>query len=93
MENDVQFLEEFMKKWIINKFRIKVLAEEDQQLAYVEFEKPILTMCDRDEKSKNFALTNICMWNKKLLHGDVYNVEGVIDNKGRIFITGYEVQA
>lgn len=91
--NTVEFMENFIKESIIKEFAAQMILAENKHLDYVKgLSDPFITMCENDEHSKKFVLTNIAYWEHVNLHGNIYNITGIITDNGRILINGYEVR-
>lgn len=91
--NTVEFMENFIKESIIKEFATCMIMAKNIHLEYVKgLSDPVITMCENDENSKKFALTNIAYWEHDNLHGGVYNITGIFIDNGKIIITGYDVR-
>lgn len=90
MVSTVQFMENFIKERIIKEFAAEMILMENRSLDYVEgLSDPFLTFYENDEKSRKFALTNVCFWDPKALHGEKVIIDGIIADDGLINISGY----
>ena len=91
--NTVEFMETFIKESIIKEFAAQMILAKNKHLDYVKgLSDPFITMCENDENSKKFALTNIAYWEHDTLQGGVYNISGVLYNNGKIIINEYDVR-
>lgn len=90
--NTVEFMENYVKRNIIKEFSA-LMSLKGKSLRFApSFSNPILTWADGSDYKK-FCLCNAAYWDAKALHGETYNLSGIIYNTGKIIIEGYDVQA
>lgn len=91
--NTVEFMENFIKESIIKEFAAQMILAENRHIEYVKgLSDPFITMCENDENSKKFALTNIAYWEHDKLSGGMYNITGLLIDNGKIIINEYDVR-
>ena len=91
--NTVEFMENFIKESIIKEFAAQMILAENRHIEYVKgLSCPYLSLCENDEHSKKFTLTNTAYWEHDKLSGGMYNIRGLLIDNGKIIINTYDVR-